>query len=485
MKKEVKTKEPVGQPHPIIEKKIEKALKLSVKEGATYSLASGFGISYIAPFAIALKATAGQIGILNGMIHLLPTIAHLKVSKLLERISSKKIVLFGVMAQVFLFALMIVAGVGYYYGAPHMIWFLIIVAGLFYTFGAMIHSAWFFWMGLLVPERVRGKYFSKRNAIVGTFGLIAMISAAFFLDKMEAFGANGDVLYYTILAFGILFALAMFFRFLCWVMLKKSYEPPVKVRKKDYFSFADFIKKASLTPFGKFTIFRGFFSIAIGIGAPFFELYLLRNLGFSYIWFMAVIVSGTFFQLLFLPVLGKVSDRFGNIQLTRISAGLIFLVPGLWLLTAFIQNPLFLLLYLIFVPSIVSGFAWAGYNLATNNYIYDSVSPKKRCLGISYSNIVVGVCLFIGTGIGTLIAWRGVNFMDTILFIFLVSTIARFIVFVVGIKHLREVRPVKKFSSRYLIREFKSLNEITREVNYIGHLFDRPAELKKKNFHFY
>ncbi|MFA4960160.1 MAG: MFS transporter [Candidatus Pacearchaeota archaeon] len=469
MKKKVNAK--LKREHPIIGKKVEESLDSSIREGAVSSISTGLGASYLAPFAIAMNATSSQIGILNGMIHLIPSLVHLGASNLVEKISSKKIVLYGVLSQVILWLIAIQIGIGFYLGMPNSVWILIILTGALYAVGALIHSAWFFWMGLLVPDHIRGNYFSKRNIIVGLFGLVTMIVAAFFLDWVEAFESS-NILFYTIFGFSIIFFFTAFFRFLSWTILRKTYEPKIKIGKRCYFSFWQFIKNGRSTPFGKFAIFRGFFSIAIGISIPFFEFYLLRNLGFSYIWFMAVIASGTFFQLIFLPVLGKVSDKFGNIELTKISAGLIFLVPGLWYLSSWISNPLMLRLYLLFVPSIVSGFAWAGYNLAINNYIYDAVSQKKICLGISYINIIVGVCMFIGTSIGTLIAWVGVPFMDTILFIFLVSTAARLVVFLFGIKHLKEVRPVKKFSSRYLIKEFKPFQEIIKEANYVGHVFE-------------
>jgi MFS family permease len=465
--------------HPIVDKKINESLNLSIKEGAVSSVSSGLGFSYITPFAIAMNATSSQIGILNALINLFPTIAQLKVSKLIEKYSAKRIVLNGVLAQIILWFLIVLTGIGFYFKFPATIWILIILATTIYSLNSFTHPAWFLWMGYLVPKEIRGRYFSKRNIVVGFFGILSMILGAIFLDKINLISNPQNILFYTIIGFGILFLFALIFRIWSLLILKKTYEPNIKIRKKDYFSFWEFLKRAPSTPFGKFTIFRGFFSIGIGISVPFFELYLLRNLGFSYIWFMAIIVSGTFFQLIFLPMLGKISDRFGNVKLTKISSFLIILVPGLWFLSVFVKDPLLLRLYLLIVPSIVSGFAWAGYNLSTNNYIYDAVSPKKRCFGVSYMNITVGISMFIGSLIGTIIVWHGISFMDSILFIFLLSTLTRLAVFLFGIKYLKEVRPVKKFSSRFLIKEFRPFHEMIKEANFIGHLFEPNSPLKK------
>jgi len=135
--------------------------------------------------------------------------------------------------------------------------------------------------------------------------------------------------------------------------------------------------------------------------------------------------------------------------------------------------------YLLIIPSIVSGFAWAGYNLATNNYVYDSVSKNKRGYGAIYMNLLVGIGVFVGSIIGSVIAKIGVSFIDTIIFIFLFSMVARFLVFVFGAKYLKEVRPVRKFSSRFLVKEFKPLQETIREVNYVENMMG-ISEFKKE-----
>ena len=471
--------------HPIIDKKVKKSLDFSIKDGAASSIASGFGFSYIAPFAIAMNATASQIGLLNGLINILPTIARLKVSSMLEKFSAKKIVLTGVAIQIFIWVLFSLTIFGFYFNLPSMIWVVILLASFLYMFGAFAYPAWFLWMGALVPEDIRGRYFSKRNIVTGSCGLISMMAAALFLDKMKFFGMiAGQTIFYTFLGFGTLFFLTIIFRVISFSYLKKIYEPTVKIRKRDYFSFWQFLKRARATSFGRFALFKGFFSITIGVSSPFFELYLLRSLGLSYTWTIAIIVSGTFFQLVFLPLLGKFSDRFGNAKLTKICAALVFVVPLLWVSSLLIKDSFLLKIYLLFVPAIVNGFAFAGYNLATSNYIYDAVRKEKRGFCSSYIDIISGVSLFIGSMIGAIIAWRGISFMSPILFIFLISGVSGFFVFVFGAKYIKEVRPVKKFSSRFLIREFKPLHVI-KDIGYIGHLFEEKIlhkKLKRVNF---
>ncbi|MFH1521725.1 MAG: MFS transporter [archaeon] len=461
----------VGVEHPIVQKKINESLELSVREGSMASVSSSFGLSYLSPFALLLNATAAQMGILYAIIGLLPSIVQLKASEFIRRFSRKKIVLWGVMIQVLLWIPIILTGVLFYMGVPHMIWVLITLVGLFYAFSAVNQPAWFSWMGSLVPEEKRGKYFAQRNRMAGFSGVVAMIIGAIILDTTKSIGiANGNILGYTLLGFGILFVFAASIRFRSLTLLTKQYEPRLKVRKKDGFSFWQFLKMAPSTPFGRFTLFRGILSIGVGISGPFWAVYMLRDLGFSYMWFMGITVSQIMFQLVFLPLLGKFSDRFGNVKLMRVCSWLIVMMPLLWMGSVFISSDLGVKIYLLLAPSMVGGFAWAGYNLATNNYVYDAVRQRKRGFGVAYMNLIVGVGTFIGACIGSMVAWIGISFMNTILFIFLISGIWRFFVAVFGVRYLKEVRHVKKFSSHYLIKEFRPAQGIVHEVHYLEHI---------------
>ncbi len=445
-----KKKEVLSENHPIIKKRIKKSLDVSIKEGSFAAVTNSFGNSYFSPYALALNATSSQIGILSGLSSLLPGIIQLHSSKLVEKYSRKKIAMLAAFFQA-LMLLPIIALAYFFYVGYDVSWFLIGAIALFYCAGAVIHPVWFSWMGSLVAKEERGRYFSKRNKISGFFGLTTMILAALILDFSRTLGL-------VLVGFGILFLTASIFRFITVFLFKQQYEPHLKVRKKDYFSFWQFLKKAPYTPFGVFTIFTAFMMFAKNIAGPFFAVYMLKDLGFSYIWFMAITVSGTVFQLVFYPLLGKYSDNFGNVSLLRVACFSLILTPLLWLVSA---NPL----YLMIVPGLVGGFAWAGFHLATNNYIYDSVSQEKRTFGLSYHNLLVGVGLFTGASLGSFLIFLDVSFMNSILFVFLVSVFVRVLVVFVGIRYLKEVRHVDHFTKQFIIREFTPVRGIIREIH--------------------
>ena len=452
-------KREIDAEHPLIKKKIEASLKTSIKEGSISIGYSSFGTSYLSPYALALNATSSQIGILDAIANLLPSLVQLKASRLLERFSRKKLVIFSTLIVALLMIPIALLSILFLRGYPNAVWILIGLIGLLYSVSAVAGVAWFSWMGSLVPEESRGRYFSKRNRITGFFGLIFMIIAALILDQSKQAG----IIFF---GFGVLFSLAFMFRAIGSLLFKFQYEPHLKIHKGDYFSLWQFLKNGRDTPFGRFTIYTGLFRIATNIAGPFFTVYMLRNLGFSYIWFMIIIVSTTIFEILFYPLMGKLSDRFGNICLLRLCTPLIALTPLLWILST---NPY----YLLIAPQMISAIGWAGFNIATNNYIYDSVRSEKRAYGLTYFNLINGVGLAMGAGLGSLIALLNIGFMNVILFIFLVSSIARFLIYFALSGKLKEVRHVSHFSPQYLIKDFHPARGLIREVHQFNHLKER------------
>jgi len=469
----------VSAEHPIVAKKIDESLDLSVREGSLTSVSAGLGLSYFSPFALAMNATAAQVGILFAVINLLPSIVQMKASTLIGKFSRKKIVLMGLAVKILFWIPIILTGYLFYLGVPYMVWVLIVLVSLFYSAGALVHPAWFSWMGSLVAEDGRGKYFSRRNRAIGFFGIVTMVAGAVLLDVSKNIGADvGNVVGFTMLGFGLLFAISAITRIWSWNLLKRQYEPRIKVRKKDYFSCRQFLSKCLETPFGRFVLFRGLLSFVVGIAGPFWAVYMLRDLGFSYVWFMMITVSSIVFHLVFLPLLGKMSDRFGNVKVMTICSWLIVTTPLLWLASVFVGGGLSLKIYLLFVPAIIGGFAWAGYNLAVNNYVYDAVSGPKRGFGVAYMNLVVGVGVFVGACLGSLLVWFDFSFMNPLLFVFAVSALGRLLVSMFGLRLLCEVRHVKKFSSNYIVKEFQPVRGVVREVHHLEHLVKKVEHFK-------
>lgn len=397
---------------PLKAKEKQNALKISIKEGSAATISGGTGDSYITPFALNIGASPLQIGYISSLSGLLNPLAQLFGARLMETRSRKKIVERFVLLQALLWlpiaflAFLFWKGIFTLYAVPA----LIILYTLTIISVGIASPAWFSWMGDIVPPESKGNYFARRNRVTGAIGLVASLSAAFLLDAFKTKGL-------ALIGFTILFSLAFLFRFISFLFFTKQFNPKFKLRKDSYFSVWALIKRYD--NFGKFVVYKAVFEFAIMIASPFFAVYMLQELKFNYATFMAITTASTIFYLLFTPLVGKFSDRFGNKRLLYASGILFAATPLLWI---FLKNPI----ALIALPQLISGLANATHSIPATNFIYDSVSQQKRALCSAYLNLLTGVGTFFGSILGGIIATSiHISSISPFLAVFALASIAR------------------------------------------------------------
>src|SRR3989344_9276346 len=101
----------------------------------------------------------------------------------------------------------------------------------------------------------------------------------------------------------------MIFRSISTRITKKIFNPNFRIRRGYYFSFWDFLK--NYDNFGKFAVYQAAFFFAVMLSSPFFAVYMLEDLKFSYVTFTIVTLSSSVFFLIFSPLAGKFSDKYG------------------------------------------------------------------------------------------------------------------------------------------------------------------------------
>jgi len=445
-----------------IKEKKYRARRYSIKEGIFASAKNSFGDRFISPFAIAINASSSLVALLSAISGVLSPLSQTFGSRLIEKYSRKKIMLRAVAFELIMWLPLIIIAFLFYKGIlTDTLPFLLLLSLSIYIIVANIgHPAWFSWMGDIVNKKHRGRFFSKRNLITGFVSVVLALIASFFLDY---FKENN----WTMYGFMILFLLALIMEIFRWKSFKQQYEPKIKLKKGYYFSFWDFVIKAPKNNFGKFSIFRTVLSFTTSISAPLLVIYLLRNLNFSYSMYMIVILSGTFFSLIVLELWGKFADKYGNYKVISLTSILIPTIPLLWIL---FPSPI----YLILVPSFISGISWAGFNLATGNFIYDNVSQQKRGLASSYFNMLNGVGIFLGAGLGALlIKVLSTSFIEPIVLIFIIGGVARMIAVFIFLPMIKEIKKTKKSTNSKAFKEIvlkKGVPTIHEEINEIVHI---------------
>ncbi len=425
-------------------KKVKKlkhqARRRSIREGIFAASENSFGFRFLSPFAIAINASNSMVAMLGSITGLLGPLSQLFGSKLIDKYSRKKILLKAIFWAALIWLPMILLAILYHYNLvrgvlPLMFIFFFGIRVILTNIGA---PAWFSWMGDIVDDEFRGRWFSKRQLIVGFISIILAIAASFFLDFVKNYSL-------TMAGFGILFALAMISRLTSWKLLKGQYEPKLELKKGEEFPFLDFLLKSPKNNLGRFTLFRASLAFAQAIGSSLFAVYLLRTIGFDYKFYMFITIAGTVFSLSLIELWGKFADRYGNYTTLIITSFFIPSIPILWILS---RSPI----YLILVPSIIGGIAWAGFNLASSNFIYDNTSPEKRGRVVSYYNMFLGIGTFLGAGLGAILIKYIPSFLslEPIVIIFIICGLARMAAIMMGLYNIKEVKKTKKFKRKSL-----------------------------------
>ena len=406
---------------------LKKSLQYSIKDGSAASMAAGVGDNFISPFAVALKASNFQIGLLSALPSLIPI--ELLSAKFMEKFSRKKIITFGVLLQALLWLPIALLSALFLKNPALTPVLLIIFYTVYALVGLFISPVWSSWMKDIVDEEKRGKYFGKRNKIAGAAGLAATLIAGFILDFFKNQG-------YILLGFGVLFILAALFKMVSRSYLKRQYEPKLKIQEGYYFSFWQFLKKSLKNNYGKFVIFIALINFTVALSGPFFTPYMLRDLGLNYVTFILLnLIIPSVVTLVTMPLWGILTDRYGSVKIMQTTAWFIPFIPIAWIISPNIY-------WLIFIQ-VISGITWAGFNLAAGNFTYDAVTPQRMSICSAYMLVLSGMGAFLGAILGGLLASLPITFMNIFFFVFVISGIARLIVISVMLKKIKEVRPVK------------------------------------------
>jgi len=424
-----------------------KSLDSSVKDAMTYSVMQGAGMNFINAFAVALKATNFQISMLSSIPQLLAAWSQLFSSALLEKFKKRgRLVSVFVLFQALTWIPMLL--IPFFFIGESAVWILVIFYSLFHLFGAIVGPIWQSQMGDLVPTEHRGAYFGKRNALAGTVALAATLLAGYWLDLYPKEMA--------LLAFSALFFASFWFRIISRYYLDKMFDPPFIPKPAVQFSFTQFVSKMRSNNFGNFVLYSSALSIAVNICSPFFTVYMLRNLGYDYLTFTLVTIAPMISSLLMMKYWGKITDRFGNRKIMKLCGLMVCLIPFYWIV---FKDPLAIILCEFFI----SGFFWAGHNLASGNFIFDTTTPEKRTRCAAYFNIFNGTGIFIGAAIGgamALLLPETINGVSILLAIFTASLAARFVVYFFFLDRFAEVRPVEEVKDNELVYIIATTNPL-------------------------
>jgi MFS family permease len=437
----------------------EKSLQHSIKDATAYAVMMGIGETYLSAFALFLKASTPQIGLLASLPSLLGSLAQI-VSAWLGRLAGRRrpIILAGAGLQAFAWLPIGLLPLLF----PSLAVPILIASVVLYHCGAHLAAPqWASLMGDLVPMKRRGRFFARRTRIVSLVTFLSLAAGGIILHEATASGQ-------TLAGFLVLFGVAMFARAVSTYHLSRMRDPAGHVAALRVPPEESWWRQLRKSNFARFSLFYALMQFSVAIASPFFAVYMLRDLQFSYAQFMANTGASVLAQFLTLAQWGRVSDAFGNRRVLAVTGLMLPLMPLLW-----IVSPNFW--YLLLVQTL-SGLSWAGFTLGATNFLYDLIAPEKRATYLALHNMLASVGVFCGALLGgylgmSLPASMGfsgfsVAWLSPLLGVFAISAAARILVLLLLLPRIQEVRKVRRISFSSVI--FR----VTRVHALAGLMFD-------------
>jgi MFS family permease len=406
--------------------RVRGSLRFSMLESAASSVMAGAAEGYFQAFAVFLKATVFQVGLVSTLPLSIASVMQLLSRPMLRISGTRRRLTVGaavLRASLFLpLALVPFMGTG-------RIWFLLLLVCLYFSFVYLPVPAWTAWMRDLVDESQRGRFFGRRNSIGSLSSLAASVVAGIVLQACSDDPAPG---------FMLLFAVAFLGGLSASVFLWLQYDPAGASHGQRDQSISSFSGELLRTNYGRFVVFNFLVYFGAYISSPFVVPFMLGELGLSYLQFMVAISLVSLFRFVAMPMWGALGDRYGSKKTLALSTFLICLTPFTWLLARSFA--------LVCAVQILGAFAWAGFEIAALSFAYDAMPAARVTRQTSFLLLFRGVAVVTGGLVGGAILPHVSLLGSPSLGIFTLSGAFRFVFVFPILFLLREERGVPKIS---------------------------------------
>ncbi|MBM4109197.1 MAG: MFS transporter [Phycisphaerae bacterium] len=341
------------QPSPL-----RRNLRYSVVDGTAYTVMAGLAESFFPLFVLELGLGEVAAGLVLTIPMFLAATVQLATPRLVRRIGSYRAWVVGCAASqaLALVPLVLIALRGQ---APA--WVVFACATAYWTGAVSCGPAWTAWMGLIIPDRLRARYFSRRNRCL-QLGLIAgLVAGAGALhlagrlppadDGAPPWRHDNALLY----AFAALFFIAAIARSISTLYLFRQSEPrPLPITER-MLRGMEVARRLRASPEGRLIVALVVMQAAIQVGLPFWHPFVRERLGFAPLEYVALLVGLYAGRAVALPLAGEIAHRRGPRSLLRLGSLAIVPLSLLW-----IVSPGF---WWLFGAQLVGGAAMAMFDL--------------------------------------------------------------------------------------------------------------------------
>lgn len=353
------------------------------------------GGPFLAGLALALGANNFQIGLVAA-IPFLAKIAFIPAVWLVERVRKRRLicVLSSALGRPFL---LMAAVATLILPAVISLWGLVFGLFIFSLFATFSGLAWNVWMKDLLPERIRGRVFSRRLWFMGIVGMVLSLFGALLVDVWKQNNDSSLVILAVLFGGGAIAGLIGIF------FLSRIPEHPTKRQTK--VALKELLSKPFEDHgFRRLIMFTGSWAFATNLALPFITVYMLVVLDLPFLWVILFSVVSQLANLSFLSIWGRVADRFGNKSVLGLCAPIFSLSLLMWVFT--INDHQWVSLLLIGLIHVMNGIATAGIDVSNDNILFQlapkNLSTPYMATGALVNSMAAGVAPLLGGVLGNL-----------------------------------------------------------------------------------
>ena len=417
------------------------ALVASAWDGVFATMMLGIVETFGVAAAVALGVPSVPIALLGTLPIWLGTLAQLLLRRGVIGRARKPWVVRAVRTQATMLLFLALTGwapVGW--AAP-----LYVVAFVLYgASNAAVGHLWLSWISDVCPEVMIGRHMAWRSAIFACVQLTTAAAAGWLARGFTSLSAPWSV-------YALAFAVAAAARYASGGFLSIQYEPPIASASPPDKRFRPSLALA------RFARAIALFNGAALLAGPFFNVWFLRDLGFSYLAFAMAGASSVAGTLVANRFVGSLADRFGATPVLKVGAVFAALSPVtyLWIDGA----------WQVWLANFASGMAWASVNLAAFKYLVQAARGGPKHPGFVYANLWLTTTVLVMSLVGGILAPHlPTLFTWPLQTLFLLSALARIGVVVVFFARLVDLEPEKRANRRTKVASFRSLVERLRTI---------------------
>jgi MFS family permease len=289
--------------------------------------------------------------------------------------------------------------------AEELILITLIIVLFSHLLGGLGSASWLSWLAMIVPRRLRGRYFGLRNSAICLTNLLCVPLLGFTISHWYGGTIQG---YGVVLCGGLILGMVglgcQYFKVDVNPQLQNnlilnllSEKPPsIPISKKKWHD--SFHQNSN---FVVFLIYLSLWIFSINLSAPFVNYYLLEILDLNISWVTVYSSLQSAASLMMLIFWGKLADKIGNRIILIVMGIVVAITPLLWLLTG--RTTMMIWLWLPLIHMVIGG-TGAAIDLCNNNMHIGIAPVKNQSIYFAITAAVTGVTGALGAAIGGMIA---------------------------------------------------------------------------------